>query len=118
MTRLPAIEVALIDDAKLTDYLFNHAHPSGGPKARFLERFGFAGERLEELRRALLLQAQGNAISASRKTDFGTIFEIEGALPSPDGRNPFVRTVWMIDDDATAPRLITMVPMRRPRKRR
>jgi hypothetical protein len=33
-------------------------------------------------------------------------FEIEGPLQTPDGRNPVVTTVWMIDTGAASPRLI------------
>ncbi len=110
MAKLPNIDAAFVEDAKLTGYLLNHAHPRGAPKARFLASFGFAADRPSEVRDALLVLARDNEISASQQTDFGTIFEIDGALPSPDSRNPHVRTVWMIDTDATAPRLITMVP--------
>jgi hypothetical protein len=110
MATLPNVDQAIVADEKLTDYLMNHTHPRGGPKARFLERFGFSVDRPHELRAAFLAHANQNDISASRDNDFGTIFEIEGELPSPDGRNPQVRTVWMLDTGATAPRLITMVP--------
>jgi putative transcriptional regulator len=44
---------------------------------------------------------------------FGILYEIEGPLPSPDGRNPLVRVIWMIDTGALDPRLITLVPIGR-----
>ena len=73
-------------------------------------RFGFAPERLDELQQAFLAHVRANEISGSSQNDFGIIFEIDGELPSPDGRNPVVRVVWMLDNGETAPRLITMVP--------
>lgn len=110
MAKLPNIDGAIVQDAKLTGYLLNSAHPRGAAKARFLSRFGFALDRLDELRQAFLAHARENDISGSYQTGFGTMFEIDGALPSPDGRNPFVRVVWMQDNGEPAPRLITMVP--------
>ena len=113
MAYLPEIDAAVVADAKLVDYLLNSAHPRGAAKARFLEAFGFSPLRPEELRRALLEHARQNEISTTQQTNFGLIFVIAGELPSPDGRNPLVRAVWMLDTGATAPRLITMVPVRR-----
>jgi len=42
---------------------------------------------------------------------FGTKYEIEGPLNCPDGRSPQVRTVWQVDTDELAPRLITAYPV-------
>lgn len=39
--------------------------------------------------------------------DDGVKYVVEGALPSPDGRNPRVRSVWMIDGGRSYPRLIS-----------
>ena len=41
---------------------------------------------------------------------FGTKYEIEGPLKTPDERNPRIWTVWQIDKDRLAPRLITAYP--------
>ena len=38
-------------------------------------------------------------------------YAIDGPLESPDGRNPLVRTVWMLEKGSTAPRLITAYPL-------
>ncbi len=112
MPHLPNIAAAYVEDAKLGDYLLNTTHPRGGPKARFLLRFGFVVERPDALRQALIAHAVANEISRSRTEYFGVIFEIEGPLSTPDGRDPYVRTVWMLDTGAAAPRLITLVPTR------
>ena len=117
MAKLPNCDNAVVADAKLTDYLLNPVHPRGHAKARFLIRFGFAPDRLEEARTALLGHARTIDISASTQDAFGTIFQLVGPLPSPDGRNPVVTTVWMLDTGATEPRLITLLP-RAPRPKR
>ncbi len=119
MAKLPDLDAAVVEDGKLTGYLLDLSHPRGAAKARFLLAFGFAPERPDEARRAFLEHARQHDISASQQNRFGTIFEVEGPMPSSDGRNPEVRTVWMIDQGAPAPpRLITMVPLRRPRATR
>lgn len=118
VSKLPGIDAAVVEDAKLTEYLLNPAHPRGAAKAQFLAGFGFASDRPEAARQAFLEHARQHEISASQQNQFGTIFEVEGLLASPDRRNPEVRTVWMIDHGASAPRLITMVPLRRPRATR
>ena len=118
MAKLPNSDIAVVEDAKLDDYLLDLSHPRGAAKARFLIAFGFAPERPDEVRAAVLEHARQHEVSGSQQSRFGTIFEIEGPMPSPDGRNPEVRTVWMIDQGASAPRLITMVPLRKPRATR
>jgi hypothetical protein len=118
VAKLPNIDAVIVEDAKLTEYLLNPAHPRGAAKANFLARFGFSAERPEQAREAFLEHARQYDFSASQQTRFGVIFEVDGPLPSPDGRNPYVRTVWMLDDGATAPRLITMVPGPKPRATR
>jgi hypothetical protein len=115
VAKLPNIDAAIVEDAKLTEYLLNPAHPRGAAKARFLARFGFDAAHPELARAAFLEHARQHDISVSQQTRFGTIFEVDGPLPSPDGRNPDVRTVWMLEDGAMAPRLITVVPRPRPR---
>ena len=101
-----------IPDTKLLGYLLAPDHTDGSPKAKFLESFGFSRDRPDELRAALIGHASSHDFIASRQTDFGEIFEIVGRLASPDGRNPFVKVVWMIDTGKRTPRLVTAVPAR------
>lgn len=108
--RLPNHFKCHVPDAKLVGYLLARDHVDGGPKARFFERFGFSRLEPERLRLALLDHAAANEVSASRKTEFGQIYEVSGRLPTPDGRNPFILVAWMIDDGDYRPRLVTAVP--------
>lgn len=110
MAKLPNIDDAIVEDAKLADYLLNATHPQGGAKARFLASFGFSAARLDEAREAFLEHARRNEISGMQQTRLGTLCEVDGPLPSPDGRDPVVRTVWMHDIGTNTPRLVTMVP--------
>jgi hypothetical protein len=36
---------------------------------------------------------------------------IEGALQSPDERNPEIRSVWIIENDDDVPKLVTAYPL-------
>lgn len=106
---LPNAADCMISQGKLHDYLLNLDHPDGGAKAKFLESFGFSRNNSDVLRRALSGHAM-EPVAEQRETTFGSIYEVVAPLPSPDGRNPVVRSVWMVDVGATLPRLITLVP--------
>lgn len=118
MAKLPNIDAAIVEDAKLVDYLLDPTHHRGAAKARFLAGFGFSSARPDEAREAFLEHAHRHDVADSQQTPFGTIYEIDGALPSPDGRDPVVRVVWMQDIGAAAPRLITMIPRQGRTRRR
>ncbi len=45
-----------------------------------------------------------------QSTPSGTKYKITGPLICPDGRTPRTLTVWIIDDGATDPRLVTAYP--------
>jgi hypothetical protein len=44
-------------------------------------------------------------------TAFGTRYTVEGKILSPDGRNPRIRTVWLIETGRSGARLITAYPI-------
>ena len=61
---------------------------------------------------ALLAHARAHKVARLQKAKLGTSYVIEGPLQTPDGRRPNVRTVWLIETDETAPRLLTAIPLR------
>jgi hypothetical protein len=109
--RLPNVHLAIIEQAKICDYLLNETHPFGASKARFFREFGFTLEAWEELAIALKKHGEENEVARIKQTGFGPRCEVEGELAAPDGRRPRVRTVWQFDKGQTAPRLITAYPM-------
>lgn len=82
----------------------------GAAKARFFLSCGFREDDWAVLAEALKAHGQANDILNEVVSDYGTKYEIEGPLTGPDGRSPTVRTVWQIDSDELAPRLITAYP--------
>jgi hypothetical protein len=111
--RLPDADLAFVEPAKLTDYLLNLDHPIGGDKAVFLSRFGFRRDAWRVLESALLLHAREGHVVDERQTVYGHHFTVEGRLRTPDGRNPIVRTAWMVALGERQPRFVTAHPGRR-----
>ena len=110
---LPDADAAFVEPAKLTDYLLNPDHSVGGDKAAFLARFGFRPEAWPVLEASLLEHARSGAVVGGRQTVYGRHYTGEGPLPTPDGRDPIVRTAWMIAWGTRRPRFVTAHPGRR-----
>ena len=95
--------MAVVPRRKLTHYLFDRSHPDGRPKALFLESFGFTANEPEQLEAALVRHVFNHEITGERTTPFGDIIEVVGPWASPSGRDPIVRTVWIIVAEARRP---------------
>ncbi|MGD9816847.1 MAG: DUF6883 domain-containing protein [Hyphomonadaceae bacterium] len=111
MAKLPNAHLAFVADEKLGGYLLNPTHKVGGPKLRFLEAFGFARSRPEEVRASLLDHARTSE-GAVASTPYGLKYELDGDLRTPSGRTPRVRTVWLVEPDAP-PRFVSLKPLGR-----
>ena len=109
--KLPNAHAAVVEQAKIRDYLLNPSHRFGASKARFFAEFGFSVEYWEVLAVALQKHGAQNEVAKVRETGFGPRYEVEGGLAAPDGRRPRVRTVWQVDAGQSAPRLITAHPL-------
>ena len=105
--RLPNAHLAIVEEQKVIGYLLNPAHRSGASKAHFFLQFGFRLDAWGTLADALREHGRHCEVSGERETGFGPRYDVNGPLKTPDGRNPQVRTVWQIDHDHVAPRLIT-----------
>jgi hypothetical protein len=57
------------------------------------------------------VHGQTHEVKRVRETNFGPRYEVEGALKTPVGWKPLVRTVWQFDKGAVAPRLIMAYPL-------
>lgn len=108
---LPNASQAIVEPEKILEYLLNPEHRTGASKAIFFAKFGFGTERWEQLAAVLLAHGQTHRVSQVIETGFGPRYEVDGALKTPDGRAPLVRSVWQWDDGAVAPRLITAYPL-------
>ncbi len=106
---------ARVDQEKVTGYLLCTDHPDGRTKAEFLQRFGFRLAHWESLVDALLRHGRTHAVVKTVESPYGVRYAVDGALESPDGRNPLIRTVWILEQGSTAPRPITAHPLEETR---
>ena len=111
--RLPNAENAYVPPAKILRYLLADKHPKGGSKARFLTKFGFNRAQWRTLEQALLAHATNHEVAAFDETEYGLVYVVNGAIETPDGRNPRIRTVWIIRHGDDSPRLVTARPLGR-----
>ena len=109
--RLPNAENAWVEVAKILDYLLSTSNEDGQGKAKFFFQYGFSREQWQEFAYALRNHGQRHSVTRVVETSFGPKFVIEGPVETPDGQNPLVRTVWMINYGTDSPRLITAYPL-------
>jgi hypothetical protein len=109
--KLPHAGKAQVEREKIVDYLLNPAHRYGASKARFFCEFGFRLGQWERLAEALREHGRTHDVVREHQTGFGPRYVVEGELTTPCGRRPRVRTVWQLDKDAVAPRLISAYPL-------
>ena len=109
--KLPNANNAIVEEQKITGYLLNRAHRFGANKAKFFLDFGFRAGQWQVFANALREHAQTHVVAKRKETRFGPRFEIDGELRTPDGRRPRIRTVWQLDHEMVAPRLITAYPL-------
>lgn len=110
MAKLPNAAYAVVPPLKITGYLLNDSHRTGGPKSVFFQRFGFSPDQPEILAAALRAHVLAHDVGRSMTTSRGQKYEISGPLAAPDGRLPIVKTVWIVLAGETVPRFVTAVP--------
>lgn len=111
--RLPNAGQLRVDRNKVVEYLLSESHPDGRSKSAFFSSFGFDAAHWERFAEALRNHGAGHEITDVRESGYGTLSAVDGIMETPDGRNPYVRTVWILDKKGdTKPRLITAHPLR------
>ena len=107
MSRLPGADRAVVADAKVRDYLLNPGNIQNRGKAALFEAFGFSRENWNVLREALASHAMLNLVADVSNSSHGTKYVVRCNMVSPDGRDPCMVTVWIIDKEQGTPRLVT-----------
>lgn len=109
--KLPNADLAVVPERKVTHYLLDPAHSTGGSKAAFFLRFGFTVAEWPRMVDALLRHARENRVMATEETRYGTRYALDGPLSAPDGTSLNVRSAWFIDIGSDAPRFVTAHPL-------
>ena len=108
--KLPNADKAFVEPAKITDYLLSLSHPDGKGKAKFFMKFGFSVAEIKSLETSLLNHAVTQPVIVAQKSEHGVKYVLECTVQSPDGRNPCIRSVWIVDTGNISPRLVTAYP--------
>lgn len=108
--RLPNADRAVVEDAKVRDYLLAPTHPVGRFKSVFFIALGFSADRWELLRDRLFEIAQAGDANPGQPSPFGLKFEIHATLTGPAGRQANIVTVWMVSNGLDFPHFVTAFP--------
>ena len=100
----------MVAAAKVTTYLLDLGHPTGASKARFLIRFGFDPAQPEALIEALRRHPDDNDVIETQMTEHGVRNVVQCRVRTPDGRDPCIRTVWILDTGSSVHRCVTAYP--------
>jgi hypothetical protein len=107
---IPNADRAVIDAAKIRDYLLSDTHPVGRFKATFFSALGYSTDSWERLRDDLLNLVRTAPAAPGTPSAFGRTFQVDGMLTGPLNRSAEVRTVWMTHTSEDIPRFVTAFP--------
>jgi len=107
---LPGWERAVVDSAKVRDYLLSTSHPVGRFKAAFFNALGYTDVNWPVLQNDLLAIAGSDAATPGQTSEFGEKYEIHATLVGPSGRSATVVTAWIVRTGEDFPRFITAFP--------
>ena len=107
---LPNSARAIVDDAKVRDYLLSSSHPVGRFKSVFFLGLGFSQDHWTTLRDALLELARSGDALPGQPSPHGQKFEIRGTLRGPAGREASILTVWMVSNGQDFAHFVTAFP--------
>ena len=107
--RVPNAERALIDPAKVRDYLLSTSHPVGRFKARFFLELGFQAESWGTFVEALREQHLTREAMPVPPDQYGQRFVVRAILQGPAAGAPVV-SVWFVRTGEDFARFVTAYP--------
>ena len=107
--QIPGAERAVVEPAKVRDYLLSREHPIGRFKARVFAAAGYRSENWIQLQRDLQVVARSTDAVLTRSEPYGQFFEVRAILQGPEGTLP-VLTVWILRTGESMPRFVTAYP--------
>ena len=90
---LPNVNLAIIAEEKITEYLLNAEHPEGRGKARFFGSLGFSVEQWQTFADALRQLATSFPVTTNVASRHGSKYIVDGTITSPRGISVAIRTV-------------------------
>ena len=107
---LPNAELAIVEQAKVRDYLLSASHPVGRFKAAVFFAIGYRAERWQVLQQDLLTIARTGEARLGQASAYGQKYEVSGNLHGPSGRQAMFTTVWLVSAGSGVPRFVTAFP--------
>lgn len=107
--QIPGADRAVVEPAKVRDYLLAREHPIGRFKARVFATAGYRSDNWPDLQRDLQVIARSADAVLARSEGYGQIFEIRAMLHGPEGTLA-VLTVWILRTGESVPRFVTAYP--------
>lgn len=86
------------------------SHKRGAAKARLLLSVGYRADSPETLESDLRSQHLTLDPARTTRNAYGVVYEIDGPITTPSGRNVRFCSIWQIDTGTDVPRFITMYP--------
>ena len=107
--KIPGAERAVVDAAKVRDYLLSPEHRVGSAKARFFTQLGFEQRNWTVLQQELQQFATQEA-QLGRAMRFGQKYVVAGTIQGPAGRGAALVVVWIVLEGENFPRFVTAYP--------
>jgi hypothetical protein len=107
---LPNAERAVIERAKLRDYLLSRTHPVGRFKATFFRSLGYEARRWKRLEADIRAQHLPRPTRELPITPYGRKYVIRATLVGPSGKSAAVASVWIMLANEDFPRFVTAYP--------
>lgn len=108
--QLPGVDRAVVDAAKIRDYLLSDAHPVGRFKAAFFVALGYSATAWRTLEADLRAFATANDATPTAASVYGQKYEVRGRIRGPAGRSAALATVWSVLRGEDFPRFVTAFP--------
>jgi len=108
--KLPAAERAVIEPAKIQNYLLSTSHPVGRFKAPFFASLGYTSANWRRLDEDLRDLAISGDAELGKDSPYGQKYEIRGTLRGPSGKSAEVLTVWIVLFGGDVPQFVTAFP--------
>ena len=105
---MPNASTAATPEKKFVDYLLNPNHKEGKHKAHVIEgALGYNRDNWSEFSDKVFREVQKSPVSTITTTKHGTKYKVPVIVYGKKGRFLRLNTVWQIDNNSNAPRLIT-----------
>jgi hypothetical protein len=94
--QIPNADRAVIEPAKLHDYLLSRSHPIGRFKAAFFLALGYSSDDWSRLEADLRSQHLAQDATPGQRSSYGQKYTIRATLVGPSGTSAEVVSVWVV----------------------